>query len=49
MARSLLVIFLLALVGCSGLPAAPVYPSACAAGEATYECQIERYNDVNVP
>lgn len=35
------------LAGCSGLPIAPREPSACDAGEATHDCQVERYRNVN--
>jgi hypothetical protein len=41
-------LLLLPLAACSSLPP-PVQqdPSACAAGESTYACQVERYRDVN--
>jgi hypothetical protein len=41
---------LLALSGCSGLPPAryQAAPSPCAVSEASYECQVERYQNVNV-
>jgi hypothetical protein len=42
---------LLALGACSALPPPPAQPvnttSACAAGENSYACQVERYNRVN--
>jgi hypothetical protein len=41
------VALLLALAGCSGLPPAGYFVSACDAGEATYACQVERYNNVS--
>ena len=43
------VVFLLALSGCSGLPLPQYAASPCAAGEASYECQVERYHNVSVP
>jgi hypothetical protein len=48
MVKSLSVVFLLALAGCSGLPRAQYVASPCSAGEATYACQVERYHNVNV-
>jgi hypothetical protein len=42
-------ILLLALAGCSSMPAHQQAASPCAAGETTYECQVERYNNVSVP
>jgi hypothetical protein len=41
-------IVVVALAGCSGLPAYQPSPSACSAGEASYECQVERYRNVSV-
>jgi hypothetical protein len=46
MAKAFSVVFLLALAGCSGVPHRQDTASACSAGEASYECQIERYNNV---
>lgn len=46
MARTLCLMVLVAVAGCSGLPAGQPGPSACAAGEATYDCQVERYHNV---
>ena len=46
MVRALLVLFfVLALQGCSGLPAnsAPATASACAQSPGSYACQIEEY------
>lgn len=37
----------LVLAGCSGMPATQYAPSPCAAGEATYACQVERYQNVS--
>lgn len=39
---------LLPLAGCAGVAQHRLPPSACDLGEATYECQIERYHNVNV-
>ena len=48
MARKLLFVVLAAVVaGCSGLPASQLEPSACVAGEASYACQVERYQNVD--
>ena len=37
------------LTGCATLPPAQVSQSPCAIHEASYECQVERYHNVNVP
>ena len=47
MVKAAVVVLLLALAGCSGVPYHPD-PSPCAASEASYECQVERYQNVNV-
>jgi hypothetical protein len=39
---------LLALAACSGMPQSPHTASACAGSESSYECQVERYHNVNV-
>jgi len=44
---ALRVALLLLLVGCSGVPQAPRPPHPCDAGEATRECQIQRYHDIS--
>ncbi|MDB5940796.1 MAG: hypothetical protein JWQ13_362 [Ramlibacter sp.] len=49
MIKALSVVLLLALAGCSGMPQAQPVVSACAAGEASYACQVERYHNVNQP
>lgn len=50
MTRAAILILLLALAGCAGLPRPELAASACAAaGEASYACQVERYHNVNVP
>jgi hypothetical protein len=44
----ILVALLLSLAaGCTGLPRGPVSASPCSASEASYECQVERYQNVN--
>lgn len=45
-----LAMLLLALAGCAAatVPAPPDAASPCALGEASYACQVERYNNVNV-
>jgi hypothetical protein len=48
MVKAFSVFFILAIAGCSGVPHTPPTASACFAGEATYQCQIERYHNVNV-
>lgn len=48
MVKALGVVFILALAGCSGLPPVPHGASPCDAGEASYACQVERYQNVNV-
>ena len=46
MVKALSVVLLVALAGCSSV--APQYPaSPCAASEASYACQIERYHNVS--
>ena len=47
MVQAITVALVLALAGCSGLPRYQHTASPCVAGEATYECQIERYQNVN--
>ena len=43
-------VMVVALAGCA-VPAVQqqAWVSACAAGEATYACQVERYHNINVP
>ena len=48
MVRAFSVVLVLAMAGCSGVPYRTHAASPCLAGEATYECQIERYHNVNV-
>jgi hypothetical protein len=47
MARTFCVLLLLALAGCSGLPQGQFARSACDAGEASYTCQVERYQNAS--
>jgi hypothetical protein len=47
MAKSSIVAFVLMLAGCSGVARAPDATSPCYANEASYECQVERYHNVN--
>jgi hypothetical protein len=51
MARTFCVLLLVALAGCSGMPQGiPQGQSAalaCAAGEASYACQVERYHNAS--
>lgn len=50
MARTLFTLFLLSVAGCASVQSVPPpVPSPCAASEASYECQVERYNRVNDP
>lgn len=49
---SILVLCLFALGGCAALPSQAPYQasvSPCAVSEASYACQVERYQNVNVP
>lgn len=49
--KTILVPLVVLLAGCTGVPASTAAnmtrPSPCAAGEASMECQVERYNNVN--
>jgi hypothetical protein len=47
MIKAISVILLLALAGCSSIPQPQYTASPCAAGEASYACQVERYHNVN--
>lgn len=47
MARAARLLVLLALGACTTLPPQPVAPSPCTLGEASYACQIERYQNVD--
>ena len=43
MAKAFIVACALLLAGCAGMPQREVTKSACAASEASYPCQVERY------
>lgn len=47
MGRACAALLFCLLAGCAAAPSAPRMTSACDLGEATYACQIERYNNVN--
>jgi hypothetical protein len=47
MIKALGVLLLVALAGCSGIPQFQHTVSPCAADEASYACQVERYQNVN--
>jgi hypothetical protein len=46
MVKAFSVVVILALAGCSGVASYRPSASACLAGEATYDCQVERYLNV---
>ena len=48
MVKAFGIVFLLALAGCSGVPLRHSTALPCSMGESTYECQVERYHNVNV-
>jgi len=47
MAKACTIVLSLLLAGCAGMTPYRPGPSPCDAGEATYACQIERYNNVD--
>jgi hypothetical protein len=47
MRKTLAAVFMVLLAGCSNLPPPPPSSSPCAQSETSYECQVERYNNVN--
>lgn len=50
MAKAFTIVLLALLAGCSAGPQlqqSQQTASACAAGEATYACQVQRYHDVS--
>ena len=48
MVKAFGVVLLFALAGCTGMAPFQHTASPCFAGEASYECQVERYHNVNV-
>jgi hypothetical protein len=46
--KALVAGFILGLAGCASVQPGQYTASPCSASEASYECQIERYNNVNV-
>jgi hypothetical protein len=48
MVKAFSVVVILALAGCAGVPPYQHTVSPCFASEASYECQVERYQNVNV-
>lgn len=47
MRKAIVATWAFVLAGCTGLPSASPTPSPCAAGEASYACQVERYQNVS--
>ncbi len=47
MIKAFSVLLLVALAGCSGIARFQHTASPCAADEASYACQVERYQNVN--
>jgi hypothetical protein len=47
MIKALSVVLLMGLAGCAGIPPDQYSASPCSASEASYACQIERYNKAN--
>lgn len=47
MAKAFSILFLAALAGCSAAPPQQYTASACIASEASYACQVERYQNVS--
>jgi starvation-inducible outer membrane lipoprotein len=43
----ILAALVLALAGCTSIPPGTAKVSACSVSEASMECQVERYNNVN--
>jgi hypothetical protein len=46
MAKTCLVVLLVALAGCAAVPQGQYSVSACNGAEASYACQVERYHNV---
>jgi hypothetical protein len=49
MSRQAILAIALVLTGCASMPQAQRVVSPCEIEQASYECQIERYNNVDVP
>ncbi|MES3001181.1 MAG: hypothetical protein V4787_10865 [Pseudomonadota bacterium] len=47
MAKPLILILLAVLSGCSTVVVQPNTASPCSVNEASYDCQVERYHNVN--
>ena len=48
MVKAIFVVLLLAQAGCSSVPYRQDNLSPCSMSEASYECQVERYHNVNI-
>ena len=48
MVKAIFVVLLLAQAGCSSVPHRQDNLSPCSMSEASYECQVERYHNVNI-
>jgi hypothetical protein len=48
MAKTFAALLLLLLAGCAGMPRQQAAAAPCAANEASYAGQVERYHNVNV-
>jgi hypothetical protein len=48
MAKVFGVAIALLLSGCAGYSRGPAAASPCAVSEASYECQVQRYHNVNI-
>jgi hypothetical protein len=48
MVKTIFVVLLLAQAGCSNVSLRQDNRSPCSVSEASYECQVERYDNINV-
>ena len=48
MVKTIFVVLLLTQAGCSSVPLRQDNLSPCSVSEASYECQVERYHNINV-
>jgi hypothetical protein len=48
MAKTFSVLLILLSTGCASVPHPQYTASPCATHEASYECQVERYQSINV-